>query len=434
MERSLFAQIVEKFMPKLQKLVETINGKRNADVSYAHKELLRREYSPDQKWASASADSHRVAADMVAMDSPLSPKARPTAKMGSGELPKIGTARFMKESQINTIKIMRAQGRPFEQIVAKLTQDPVDCAVGIDERNEYNFLRGLSEGVVLIPDADDPSLAYRADYGYLESNIFGVETAGQITYDDVRRPINKADEDGNTITEIFTSKKLFTKIRQTGWAKELAANYRGMTIVNPSTLPVPSEQVFNDAFADDNNGVRFRVFDRSVTFEKNGQRKSYKAFNENNLIYLCDGKNIGALVWGELAEADEVNAATRSTAAIYTIVDEFKLIARYRTTNPYQEVTTGQALVLPVIENVDTIYMLKSDEAQEVDSEEEEKDTLDVKITIKGKTYTKSAVIAALNTLGSATAENAADSTVINHVNKLSAEMIASAEVSESES
>ena len=441
MEKTLFAQVVEKFMPKLQTLVELVNGKRNENVTLTHKELLRVEYAPDQKWSSASVDSHRVAADMVAMDSPLVPKARPTAKTASGELPKIGTARIMKESQINTIKIMKAQGRPFEQIAAKLSQDPIDCANDIDERNEYNFLKGLSEGVLLTQDADDPSVALRVDFGYLPEHTFGVETLGQISYEDVRRPIEAADKDGNTIAEIFISKSLHTKLRNTTWAKELVANYRGQVYSNSANLPVPPAKAFDEAFADDNNGITFRLFDRSVKFEKNGQRVSKKAFNENNMIYLVNGKEVGALVWGELAEADEANAATKSTAAIYSIVDEYKLIARYRTTNPYQEVTTGQALVLPVIENVDTIYMLKTDEAAEVDTAKETADTEDVKITIKGKTYTKSAVITALNSLGVNTAANAADSTVINKINKLSAAdeaklmaAIASAEISESES
>ena len=439
MEKTLFAQVVEKFMPKLQTLVELVNGKRNENVTLTHKELLRREYAPDQKWASASVDSHRVAADMVAMDSPLAPKARPTAKSASGELPKIGTARIMKESQINTIKIMRAQGRPFEQIAAKLSQDPVDCSNDIDERNEYNFLKGLSEGVLLTQDADDPSVALRVDFGYLPSHIFGVETKDAITYDDVRRPIEKADADGNTITTIFISKSLHTKLRNTTWAKELVANWRGQTIVNTANLPVPTASAFNDAFADDNNGITFRLFDRSVRFEKNGQQVAKKAFNENNMIYLVDGKNVGALVWGELAEAEEANADTKSTAAIYAIVDEYKLIARYRTTNPYQEVTTGQALVLPVIENVDTIYMLKTDEAEVVDESAESDDTGDVYITIKGVKYSKSAVIAALNSLGVKTAATASDATVIKHVNKLSEEdeaklyaAIASAAIDES--
>lgn len=439
MQRTLFADYVAKFMPRLQTLVELVNGKRNANRTYLHKELLRREYAPDQKWASASVDSSLVAADMVAMDSPLAPKSRPTLTTASGELPKIGTYRIMKESQINTINLMKAQQRPAPEIAAKLSQDPIDCVNGIDERNEMNFLQGLSEGMILVPSADDPSVGLRVDFKYLAKNCFGVETAGEISYEDVRRPIQKADEDGNTISTIFISKALHTKLRNTQWAKELVANYRGQTIVSAATLPVPTATAFNDAFADDNNGITFRVIDRSVTLEKNGQKKTIKPFNENNMIYVVDGTQLGALVWGTLAEAAE--ADTKDTAAIYSIVDQYKLVARYRTTNPYQEHTTAQALVLPVIENVDTIYKLDTSEAAPVDEAKEAKDTEDVKITIKGKTYTKSAVITALNAIGVKVAANAADSTVIKAYNKLNDEQeakvleaIASAEVSESES
>ena len=433
MEKTLFAQYVDKFMPKLQKLVELVNGKRE-QRTYWFKELLRREYAPDQKWASASINTSLIAADMVAMDSPLSPKSRPTVTTASGELPKIGTYRVMKESQINTINLMKAQGRPYAEIATKLAQDPIDCVNSIDERDEANFLEGLSNGLLVTPTVDDPSIGLRVNFNYPAANIFGVEKSGEISYEDVRRPIEKADEDGNTITTIFISKALHTKLRQTQWAKELVANYRGQAIVNASTLPVPSASAFDEAFADDNNGIKFRVNDRSVVFEKNGSRKPYKPFNQHNMIYVVNGTQVGALVWGVLAEAAE--AETKSTAAIYSIVDQSRLVARYRTTNPYQEHTTAQALELPVIENVDSIYMLKTDEAIAVDETKEASDTEDVKITIKGKTYTKSAVITALNTLGYNTAANAADSTVINKINRLSEEeetklmeMVASAEV-----
>ena len=175
MEKTSFSEYVQKFMPKLQSLIEMVNGKRESTRTYLHKELLRREYAPDQRWSSASVDSSLVAADMVAMDSPLSPKTRPTVTTASGMLPKIGTMRVMTETQINQVKLMKNQGRPYTEIAAKLEQDPVDCANGIDERNEHNFLKGFSEGILLVQDADDPSIALRIDYNYPESHLFGVE-------------------------------------------------------------------------------------------------------------------------------------------------------------------------------------------------------------------------------------------------------------------
>lgn len=422
MLQTSFIEYVSKFMPVLQTLVEKVNGKRNPNRTYLYKELLRREYSPDQKWASASVDSNLVAADMVAMDSPLAPKSRPRLEKASGELPKIGIYRVMKESQINQINLMRQQNRPATEIAQRLSQDPVDCVNGIDERLEAAFLQGLSEGVILVPTDNDPSVGLRIDFNYPKANQFGVSEKDVISYEDVRRPIEKADAEGNTISTIFVSKELHTKLRNTQWAKELVANYRGQTIVSTATLPVPTATAFNEAFADDNNGITFRIFDRSIIFEKNGKKQAVKPFNAKNLIYHVDGSQVGALVWGTLAEAAEANADTQSTAAIYSIVDQFKLVARYRTTNPYEEHTTAQAMALPVIENVDQIYVLHTDEAAEVDETEEAKDTTDSKVTFKGKTYTKSAVITALNSLGSSTKANASDATVIKHINELSDE------------
>lgn len=418
MNQSFFAEYVQRIFPKLSKIIETINGKRDGQskLTYLHKTMLRREYSADQKWESASVNTTMVAADMVAMDSPLPIKKRDSIATSNGVLPKVGMKKILRETQINSLNIMKANNASFESIAKKLIDDALACSVGIDEKNEYNFLYALSNGIVLVDDDTNTGTALRVNYHYPEANIFGVETAGEISYDDVRRPIAKANEDGNTITHIAVSMTMYNRLRNTRWAKELAANYRGMAYSADTTLPVPTAAVFDDAFADDNNGIKFIKIDRSVKIEKNGVLTSVKPFNADRLIYLCS-EEVGALVWGTLAEANNPVKMVD-----YTTVDEYKLISKYSTPDPFQEITSGQALVLPVIENVDQIYVLDSTDAESVDSSEEGKDTGDVKVTIKGKTYVKSSVIAALNTLGVKTAANASDAVVIKNFNKLSNE------------
>ena len=71
MKESLFIEYIGKIFPKLQTIIERINGKRGNQLTYLHKTMLRKEYSADQKWESASVNTTYVAADMVAMDSPL---------------------------------------------------------------------------------------------------------------------------------------------------------------------------------------------------------------------------------------------------------------------------------------------------------------------------------------------------------------------------
>lgn len=415
MKESLFIEYIKKIFPKLQTIIEKVNGKRNQSLTYLHKTMLRREYSADQKWESASVNTTYVAADMVAMDSPLPPKSRDAVAHANGTLPKVGMKKVLRETQINAINIMKAQGASFTNIANKLTNDSVACSVGIDEKNEANFLTGLSEGVVVVEDENNTGTGLRIDYGYLPQNCFGVETAGTISSDDIKRVIAKADKDGNAITTIAIALSTYNKMRQEQWAKELAANYRGQTFDSNTKLPVPSATLFDEAFADDNNGITFLKIDRTVISEKNGKRTPYKPWNANKLVFLTT-QEVGALVWGTLAEA-----TNPVQGVVYSTVDEYKLISKYSKNDPLQEFTSGQALVLPVIENIDQIYSLDISEAQAVDTSAESSDSSDEKITIWGQTYTKANFVTEYNKIANDNlGAKVLDADLIAAVNKLS--------------
>lgn len=357
MTESLFSEYVKKFLPKLQKLIELVNGKKNPPT-YLHKTMLRKEYSADGKWESASVDSSYVSADMVSMDSPLPPKSRDSVGRSNGILPKIGMKRVLSETQINAINVMKAQGGTVTAIANKLASDALACSAGIDERNEANFLSGLSNGMVVVGDAENTGVGLRIDFNYLDANKFGVKVSGAIAEEDITRVLSKADADGNTITHIALALSTYNEIRQTAWAKELVANYRGISYSSAANLPVPTATTFDEAFSDNFNGIKFLKIDRSVIAEKNGKRTPYKPWNANSLIFLTS-EEVGALVWGTLAEK-----SNPVQGVLYTTVDDYKLIAKYSKTDPLQEFTSGQALVLPVIENVDQIYMLDKSTVQ----------------------------------------------------------------------
>jgi hypothetical protein len=417
MVASLFVEYLGKIFPKLQNVIDKVNEKRKTNLIYLHKTMLRKVYSVDQKWTSASVNTTYVAADVVAMDSPLPIKKRDSIAHANGTLPKVGMKKHLFESDINAINIMKAQGQDWALIANKLTNDPVACSVGIDEQNEANFLTGLSEGIVAVTDENNTGTALRINFNYLQGNSFGVQTAGEITLDDIKNVLSKASENGDAIVTIALALSTYNKLRQTQGAKELAANYRGQTFDSDTKLPVPSATLFDEAFADDNNGVKFLKIDRSVISEKNGMRKSYKPWNADKLIYLTSDV-VGALVWGTLAE--KTNPVE---GVVYSTVDEYKLISRYRITDPLTETTSGQALVLPVIENIDQIYSQDISEAQVVDEEAEADDEDDETITVWGFTYTKPEFISALKTIsGERVAANIGDAKLIAKVNELSDE------------
>jgi hypothetical protein len=416
MVQSQFVEYIRKIFPRLQNVVDTVNGKRNGDNkrTYLHKSMLRKVYSADQKWSNAAVNTTYVAADMVSMNSPLPIKSRDAIAHANGSLPKIGMKKIMFESDINTVNIMKAQGAEWTNIANKLTSDPIACSVGIDEQNEANFLTGLSNGIVAVEDENNTGTALRINFGYLPENCFGVETQNELTLDDIKRVLAYADNNGDTIITICIALSTYNKLRQTQGAKELVANYRGQTFDSNTKLPVPTASLFDEAFADDNNGVAFLKIDRSIISEKNGKRKPYKPWNQNKLIFLTT-EEVGALVWGTLAE--NTNPVE---GVVYSTVDEYKLISRYRTTEPFTETTSGQALVLSVIENVDQIYSLDLSEAQAVDTSAETSDSTDAKITIWGNTYKKPEFVKEFNKItGKNLASTIADDKLIAAVNRL---------------
>lgn len=422
MEKSLFIEYVHSVWPKLSLYVnEKTNGKKG-NLTYLHKQMLTPVYSADQKWEGTSANTTYVAADMVAMDSPLPLKVRDSISSASGTLPKIGMKKQLKETQINAINIMKAHlsmatgeaaKTQKQRIFNKILDDGVACSVGIDERNEANFLAALSDGVILIEDEKNTGIGLRVDFGYLKENSFSVEKKGEINGDDIERVLTKANDEGNSLSAIAIAKSTYNKIRKSNWAKKLVADYKELSYSNESLLPVPNTANFDEAFESE-YGLTFFKIDRSVTYEKNGVRKSYKPFNENKLVFLSSTDNVGSLVWGTLAED-----TNRVDGVEYSTVDQYKLISRYSKTDPLQEFTNGQALVLPVIENVDQIYIIDITESQEVDMTAESEDTDDTFVTVWGAKYNKANFISAMKGMGISVAVNATDATIVTKVNQL---------------
>lgn len=419
MLESLFSKYIKRFMPKLQLLVETENGEHK-ERTYLHKEHLRREYSVDNKWESTTADTTYVAADFVSMDSPMPLKRRDSIATANGKLPKIGISRIMKESDITAIRIMEAQSGNAQRIADKLANDPVACATGIDERNEFNFLYALSRGYVGIKDDDNSGALLRLNFGYFEKNTYYATTKGEVNLEDIINVIEAAADAGSIISTIWIAKSTYDKLRQTREAKELWANYAGQSYTSQTSLPVPTASKFNEAFADETGGVQFLVVNRSVIVEQDGKRNPVKPWDENRIIFVTSDI-VGTLVYGRLAEQDNPVENVN-----YQTIDNYKLIARFRETNPLRETTTGQAMVAPVIENVDQLFILDLSRSAEVDEAAEATDTNDEYITFNGKKYTKSAFVTALNKIAKTNlTATTTDDKVIKATNKLNEAQLA---------
>ena len=416
MEKSLFQKYVKRFFPKLSSLVEKINGKRKNPLTYFYKDsaILSKVYSQDNKWESTSVNTTYVAADFVAMDSKLPIKSRPTISTGNGKLPKSGLSRNLKESEITMLQIMEAQGGNAERIEKRLADDSVACDVGLDELMEFAFLSGFSNGFVALPDSDHENQLLRLNYGYFDNHTYGL-LGDEITTADLAHVIEEADGEQDSVINIWISKSKFNELRKARDSRELVADAKSQTYTSDTDLPVPSSKAYQDAFEDE-YGVKFIIVDRTVMFEHNGNKKKVKPWNNNRIIFACN-EQVGSFVYGQLAEN-----TNRVEGVNYNLIDDFKLISKYSTTDPLMEKTSGQCIAAPIIEDVDQLYILDcSLKRATVDTTAEGKDTEDVKITYNGKTYDKQKFVDALNAItnGRLTVKTT-DAKILDRVNELS--------------
>lgn len=368
MQVSQFAEYVDKYFTRIVgKIVELFNGKANEET-YLHKSMLTEEYSPSLTWGSTELDHSVVAADVVALDSPLPLKKRDTIRNASGVLPKIGVKYRKGEALINDINLTQARGADEATIVSKIFDDTSKCIRSMDTTKEILFRRGLSTGELLVTEDDNDGTGIRASFGYKADHTFRCTgkkwtEKGLTPQDDLQQLFDKAAEDGNTITDVYISKKYFDIFRRSDQGKLLASAYNSQIVTDASLLAVPGRQAFLDALNDE-YGATFHVVTGTFKVQNyDGTEKVADAWKEANIVGT-PGTIVGRLVYGTLAE--ETNPVQ---SVAYEKAGTHVLISKYSKTDPLEEYTTAQALCIPVIDNVDQIYLLEADQdaAIEVD-------------------------------------------------------------------
>ena len=373
MLKSLFPEWVDKiFKTFTQKVVEKLNGSKNP-LPYFHRSMLRKEFSPTLKWGSLSVNGNVVTADIVAMDSSLPLKKRDSLRKADGDIPKLGMKLYLNENTMNELNILLATGGQDSEVIRKLFQDSNKAIAGIWERLEYMFHQALSSGVILMTDDDSPGTGIRVDFGHPDENKFGANIvwsdASATPIDDIARVTSEARMNGDVIRYILMDMGSWNKFKKNAQVKQEFAFSLGFTGSNVPT--VPSVERANE-FLQANYGVAITVIDRPVQVEKDGKRKSINPWTENAVVFLTD-MMVGTLTYGRLAEE-----TFKSKSVDYQKVDDFILVSKYSTNDPIKEFTSSQALALPVINNVDSIYILNCEEAQATSGQTEGNDTINI--------------------------------------------------------
>lgn len=353
MEQSLFFEYVKKYFPQLVLQVTEKMNDSSRPLSYLYRDLLTKQYSADGRWASVLAEYTRVAADVVALDSELPLKTRDTVASVTGDIPKIGMKLALSEKQLKDIDAMLAQPNlPVSTVLQNIFADLPRCIEGVYERIEDLFLSELSTGVGL--SSRNNGTGVRIDVGYKADNLFTAavlwnnDPINATPIDDIQKIFEKALADGNTITNVYLDDFALRAMYKSKQVKEQYAftqNFVGTNIpnLNFDQLSLVFASVFN---------VTLHRVARKVRTELNGTKQAHSPWAEGRLVFTCD-ERVGSLVWTTLAEA-----ARPVNGVVYQTADDFILASRYSKNDPFREITSSQAMVIPIVNNVDRIYTL----------------------------------------------------------------------------
>lgn len=345
MNESLFIQYVQKFFPGL---VTSVTNKLLESNTYLHQTMLQKNYSPTLKWDALTVSNSNVMADVVSMDADIPLKKRPSLSRASGDIPKLGMRMQLNEQQLSNLDILAQQPGQEQQLVASLFEDTPKVIGGVLERSEQMFLEALSTGVTVIEDSENVGTGIRIDFGIPTANKFGASVlwanAGAKPFSDLERV---ADASKTTLSLVLLDKATLRRLAASDEAKQ----YYG-AMIGATTTVTPTLAQLN-ALAQERYGFQFQVIDRTVVYEKNGVQTSIKPWAAGQ-VTLVGSPKVGSLTWGRLAEANHPVAGVT-----YETSEDYILVSKYRKNEPsLSEHTRSQALVVPVLNNVDQIYLL----------------------------------------------------------------------------
>lgn len=414
MKESLFVKYTSWLSAIILGVVTKINGGKT-ELSYLHKSMLTEELSTDLKWSTLTVNSTIVAADIVAMDSPLPLKKRDAIGTANGEITKLGMKKKLTEKQLSDIDTLVAKKVENKVIIEKIFNDAVSCTMGIYEKVEYVFLKALSTGTALIEDPENVGVGVRIDYGYSDANKFGVvkawSDAASKPLDDIKRVVKEARSKGASLKFMMMDQNTFDNLaanEQTRQYFAFSQNFVG------GNIPVPDQDQVNSMLQKQYK-LTIIIVDRTVITERDGVRTVKTPWAENKVVFL-ETQKVGRLIYGILAEETR-----QSKSATYAKAGKYILLKKWSEEEPFSEHTSSQALALPVIDAVDSIYLLDSEEAA-VDVQTEG----DANFLYETVSYTKASVASALKLAHPATklTVDSTDAKLLEAINKLSEEQI----------
>lgn len=351
MKPSLFIeQIAPIFRPFVSKITEVSDEKQQP----LFKELLTEEESITGDWNETVVSGNIVASDIVALGSPLPLAQRPTIRLMSGKIPKIGKKVRLDEKDLKTIQYLIATGRNNSEVRNKILSDTARLIKGQDMRLEQMFYQALSTGIMQAGEDETEGTAIRVSFKREENEVQtenGWDTPEATPIQDLYTLFGKIEEEGKTVNVLYLTNKALDKIKASKEGKDLVKTYLGQAASARGSV---SREATIKALEDEFAVSIVVVTGRFVVSNSKGTTQRVGGFNDDYIVATPAGK-LGRVVYTRLPEEDfPVEGVSYAKAGRYNLVSKFG------NTDPVEEYTAIQAMVIPVLDANQNIFRLKT--------------------------------------------------------------------------
>lgn len=304
-----------------------------------------------------------VMADVISFDASAPEKTRETVAKSYGDIPKIAIKRSMNESDWNKYKqlLNDVNGRSDLKAILDLVFQDLDfCYNGVQARMEWLAMRAMSTGVIALTTSNNNGLVTETDvdFGIPALNKAGVSvnwaTSATCTpLADLEARCDYASSIGITVNYIVMRKTQWLQVKN---ATDTANRLKYW--INSTSKVMTTLEMVNGYLAA-NQLPPIVVIDPSVRIEDGDHaRTTVNPWEDERVAFLTDLK-IGAVQHAPIAAESSPEVAKKATM----VKKDFTLLSKWAELEPFKEFTKAEANAFPVLNDPDTIFLLRTNNA-----------------------------------------------------------------------
>lgn len=315
------------------------------------------------KWETLTGEKGApVIADVISYDASAPQKKREVIGKMSGDIPKTAIKRGMNESDWNEYQQLSrdVNGDANLQALLDLAFKDQDFVYnGVRGRFEWWCMQLMSKGGFVLNSENNNGVVTEEFVGCGMPNgnkkIAATAWSSSTTADglqDIEDVVVAAAADGVSIKYVIMRSDAFSLLKK---QKSTIDKLKGW--VNNTTKLTVTKQVINDYLAAQEKPVQIVVIDPAVRIEDKAHNRTTVNPWEANRVTFVEDLNIGDIQHGPIA----AESSTEYKKLATTVKKDFVFLSKWSELEPFKEWTKAEANAIPVINDPDAMYILKTD-------------------------------------------------------------------------